>query len=175
MHPVPGASALLAALVTAGLPTDRFWFEGFLPAKAGQRGVRLKALAGLDVTSVVYESPRRIAATLRELTPLVAPTREAVVAREITKRFEEIRRGTVAELADIYADEATPKGEIVFMLAPVGDGAVDAPGVEDLDVRLAGLVAEMGMKEAASRLAAETGLKRRDLYQRALKLAEGPG
>ncbi|ESR25948.1 16S rRNA (cytidine(1402)-2'-O)-methyltransferase [Lutibaculum baratangense] len=171
VHAVPGPSALLTALVAAGLPTDRFWFEGFLPTKAGQRRRRLEALARLEATAVVYESPRRIAATLRELAEHVDPDRRAVVSRELTKRFEETRRGTVAELAAAYAGEPAPKGEIVLMLAPAGEEAArEAADPATIDERLEAMVGELGVKEAASRLAAETGLKRRDLYQRALKL-----
>lgn len=175
VHAVPGASALLAGLVASGLPSDHVWFEGFLPAKAGPRRERLQAIAALPATSVIYESPRRIAATLTELSGLVAADRPAVVARELTKRFEEIRRDTVARLAASYAAEATPKGEIVLMIGPAGEAEAAAarPEPGEIDSRLKALAAELGVKEAAGRLAAETGLKRRDLYQRALAFEKG--
>ncbi len=139
VHAVPGPSALLGALVVAGLPTDRFWFEGFLPAKAGQRRTRLQALAALDATSVVYESPRRIAATLSELAEIAGPDREVVVARELTKRFEEVTRGPVGALAASFS-EAVPKGEIVLMIAPSDADAGRAASADDVEARLGALV-----------------------------------
>lgn len=114
--PVPGASALLAALVASGLGVDRFTFFGFLPRKGHERTDALEAVASLTHTAVVYEAPGRVADTLAELERHGAGEREAAVARELTKQFEETRRGTVAELARYYAD-APLRGEVVIVLA----------------------------------------------------------
>ena len=119
--PVPGASALLSALVGAGLPTDAFTFLGFLPRKGKERGRQLEILSALPHTGVLYESPNRVADTLSELAQLVLVDRRAVVARELSKHFEEFRRGTVGELAEYY-HENPPRGEVVIVVegrAPV--------------------------------------------------------
>lgn len=123
--PIPGASALLSALVGGGLPSDAFTFVGFLPRKGKERSARLAMLSALPHTGVLYESPNRVGDTLDELVAVMgasAVARRAVVARELTKRFEEFRRGTVAELADAFRD-APPRGEVVILLegrAPTG-------------------------------------------------------
>ena len=114
--PIPGASALLAALVAAALPADRFTFFGFLERKGKERSSAIADLAALPHTAVLYESPNRLADTLDELASAGLGGRKAAVARELTKQFEEIRRGTVEELARYYAD-APPRGEIVIVIA----------------------------------------------------------
>jgi 16S rRNA (cytidine1402-2'-O)-methyltransferase len=116
VSPVPGASALLAALAGAGLPTDRFTFFGFLPRKGGDRTRALEAIAALAHTAVLYEAPSRVAATLRDLEAQGAGARATAVARELTKTYEEFRRGTVAELAAYY-ETHEPRGEIVIVIA----------------------------------------------------------
>ncbi len=168
VYPVPGPSALLAGLVASGLPAERFWFEGFLPAKSGARRTRIAELHGIEGTLVLYESPHRIAATLADLADGLGP-RQAVLARELTKRFETVTRGSLSDLATDLAANGPPKGEIVLVIGPP---EAETPDVEtgDLDERLATLVAEHGVKRAAAQLAAETGLKRKQLYQRALEL-----
>lgn len=119
---VPGASALLAALAGAGLATDRFTFFGFLPRKGGERTRALGEVVALAHTAVLYEAPSRLAATLADLAAAGAGERATVVARELTKQYEEFRRGTVAELAAYYADHE-PRGEIVIVLDGAPDGA----------------------------------------------------
>jgi 16S rRNA (cytidine1402-2'-O)-methyltransferase len=114
--PIPGASAVMAALVGAGLPLDRFAFFGFLPRKGKERKDAITAIAASAVTSVIYEAPSRVGDTLDELSDAGAGERRAVVARELTKQFEEFRRGSVSELADRYG-AAEPKGEIVLLIS----------------------------------------------------------
>jgi 16S rRNA (cytidine1402-2'-O)-methyltransferase len=169
VFPIPGASAVLAALVAAGLPTDRFFFEGFLPAKSGQRKARAAELAEIPATLVFYESGPRLAASLRDLAdPLGA--RDAAVCRELTKKFEEVRRGTLAQLAVHYDEAGEPKGEIVIVVAPP-DADGEPISDEALDARLAEALKALSVKDAADAVAAETGMKRRAVYQRALALA----
>ncbi|MCB1488133.1 MAG: 16S rRNA (cytidine(1402)-2'-O)-methyltransferase [Bauldia sp.] len=166
--PVPGASAMLAALVASGLPTDAFYFAGFLPQKQGPRQKRLAALKTVPGSLVVYESPRRLAACLADMAAVLGGDRSAAVARELTKTFEEMRRGTLAGLAAEYEGEETPKGEIVVVVGPPGEDA--APDAADIDELLAGLLETGSVRSAADEAAALTGLPRRDLYQRALAL-----
>ena len=171
VFPVPGPSALLAGLVAAGLPTDRFWFEGFLPARAGARRARIADLARIGGTLVLFEAPQRTAASLADLAAGLGGERPAVLARELTKRFETVVRASLSELAATFA-ETPPKGEVVLVIGAAAEGA-GAPAAEDVDARLAVLVAEHGVNRAASALARETGLKRADLYRRALDLTRG--
>mgnify|MGYP000386247436 CR=1 FL=1 len=164
VFPVPGASALLAGLVVAGLPSDRFWFEGFLPAKSGARRARIAELSRIDGTIVLYEAPHRVAAALADLATGLGP-RRAALARELTKRYETVLRAPLDVLAARIAEDGPPKGEIVLVIGP---GEAERMSDEDIDARLARLVGEVGVKRAAALLAAETGLKRSDLYRRAL-------
>lgn len=115
---VPGASALTAALCVAGLPTDRFLFAGFPTPKAQARRKAMAELAAIPATLVFYEAPRRLAASLADMAAALGADREAAVCRELTKRFEEVRRGTLAELAAAHAEEAPPKGEVVVVVGP---------------------------------------------------------
>ena len=166
---VPGASAVLAALVVAGLPTDRFFFEGFLPSKSGARRQRIGELAAIPGTLVFFESPRRLAETLDDLA-IVLGRRDAAMARELTKRFETVRRGTLRKLADEFAAEEPPKGEIVLLVGPPGPDDVRV-GEADLDMRLIEAMKKHSVKDAASVVAAEIGLPRRRVYARAIVLA----
>lgn len=166
---VPGASAVLAALVVAGLPTDRFFFEGFLPSKSGARRQRIGELAAIPGTLVFFESPRRLAETLDDLA-IVLGRRDAAMARELTKRFETVRRGTLRNLADQFAAEEPPKGEIVLLVGPPGADDVRV-GEADLDLRLIEAMKKHSVKDAASVVAAEIGLPRRRVYARAIVLA----
>jgi len=167
VHPIPGPSAVLAALTASGLPTDRFFFQGFLPPKPQQRERVIAELAPLRATLVVFESAGRAAATLAALAAGLGP-REAVLARELTKRFEAFRRGTLAELAAGCA-EAPPKGEVVLVVAGADD--TPAPLAEaDVDAALAEALAAHPPSEAARIVAARTGRPRRALYARALEL-----
>jgi len=165
---VPGPSAALTALVGAALPTDRFFFEGFLPTKQAARRERINALAAIPATLIFYEAPGRLPAALADLAAELGP-RPAAVARELTKLHEETRRGTLAELASRYAVEGPPKGEIVIVVGPPSAPApLDAAALDD-KVRAA--LAELSLKDAAAAVAAETGLPRREVYARALRLA----
>ena len=166
---VPGASAVLAALVVAGLPTDRFFFEGFLPAKSGARRHRIAELAAIPGTLVFFESPRRLADSLADLAAVLGP-REAAIARELTKHFETVRRGTLPELAAQLAAEAAPRGEIVLLVGPPGAGEAQA-SASALDAALASALQSFSVKDAAAVVCAQTGLPRRQVYARALELA----
>ena len=168
---VPGPSAVLAALVVAGLPTDRFFFEGFLPHKSGPRRARLAELAAVPGTLVFFESPRRIAETLADAAAALGP-RPAAVARELTKLYETVRRGRLDALAAALAAEEPPKGEIVLLIAPPEAGAAEQAEA-DLDARLREALATYSVKDAASVVAAATGQPRRQVYARALQLTAG--
>jgi len=165
--PVPGASAVLAALVASGLPTDAFLFAGFLPTKTGARRARLAALAGAPATLIFFESPRRLAATLADMTATLGGERRAAVARELTKVFEEVRRASLAELAASLGSGPPPKGEIVVVVAPPPAAAAS---LADADAVLVPLLATHSVSAAAAAAAALTGRPRRELYARALRL-----
>jgi 16S rRNA (cytidine1402-2'-O)-methyltransferase len=169
VFPIPGASALPAALSVAGLPTDRFCFAGFPPAKAGARGAFFAELADLDATLVFYETGPRLAASLLDMARAFGD-REAVVARELTKLFETVIR---APLADLAARDLAPKGEIVVLIGP--PQAKAAPDASAMDERLRALLATHAVKEAAAIVAAEFNAPRKVAYARALALrAEMP-
>lgn len=170
---VPGPSAVLAALVVAGLPTDRFFFEGFLPHKSGPRRARLAELAHIPGTLVFFESPRRLAETLADCAAVLGK-RDAAIARELTKMFESVRRGALDELAAALAEEEPPKGEIVLLVAPPGAGAAQASAA-DLDAKIEEALTAHSVKDAASVVSAATGQPRRQVYARALELAAGRG
>ena len=168
--PIPGPSAMLTALVVSGLPTDRFFFEGFLPAKRGARRTRLQAIAGIPGTLILYEAPHRLPEMLADAAEILGE-RPGVVARELTKLFETVRRGDLPDLARQFAQEGPPKGEIVVL---VGEGTAGTPGPEAdaaLDARIEAALARHSIKDAAALVAAETGLPKRDVYARALALA----
>jgi 16S rRNA (cytidine1402-2'-O)-methyltransferase len=166
--PIPGPSAVMAALSVAGLPTDRFLFLGFLPPRQAARRAALAEIAGLRASLVIFESPRRLAASLADMAETLG-ARRAAVMRELTKKFEEVRRGSLPELAAAYAGEGPPKGEIVIVIGPPVPAAPVAD--DDLDARLRAALGGGSLREAAARVAAETGLPRRRVYQRALALA----
>lgn len=166
---VPGASAVLAALVVAGLPTDRFFFEGFLPSKSAARRQRIAELASIPGTLVFFESPHRVAETLVDLDAVLGP-REAALARELTKYFETVRRGSLTALATALAEEPTPKGEIVLLVAPPSQEIV-APTAEDLDQKIGKALETLSVKEAATVVSAATGQPRRKVYARAVELS----
>jgi 16S rRNA (cytidine1402-2'-O)-methyltransferase len=165
---VPGPSAVLAALVVAGLPTDRFFFEGFLPPKSAARRARINELAAVPGTLVFFESPRRLAEMLADLAAELGD-RDAAVARELTKLYETIRRGSLSELAAQFAAEAPPKGEIVVLVGPPAAAAPIAD--EQLDHLLASALEHLSVKDAAAAVSAQTGAPRRQVYARALMLA----
>lgn len=164
---VPGASAALAALAVAGLPTDRFFFGGFLPPKPGQRRARIAELAHIPATLLLFETGPRLAAALADLAEGIGP-RDAAVCRELTKLHEEVRRGDLATLAKHYEVAGEPRGEIVLVIAPPVAQETDAA---DLDTLLRNALARVSVKEAVAEVAAVTGQPRREVYQRALELA----
>jgi len=170
IFPIPGASALLAGLVTSGLPSDKFMFCGFLSAKSGARRKEAAALAEVPATLVFYESGPRLAASLSDLAQTLGDDREAAVARELTKLFEETRRGTLASLAAHYTENGHPKGEIVMLIGP--PLAVEVTE-ESLDAALLEALQSQSVKAAANEVAAKLGIPKRDAYQRALTLKDG--
>jgi 16S rRNA (cytidine1402-2'-O)-methyltransferase len=169
----PGPSAVLTALVVAGLPTDRFFFEGFLPQKSGARRARAAALKAVPGTLVLFESPRRLAESLADLAAVLGP-RDAAVCRELTKRFETVRRGSLAQLAEEFSREDPPKGEIVLVIGPPGEDAEEL-GADDLDARIREALTAHSVKDAASIVAGATGLPRRKVYARAIEIAGASG
>ena len=164
--PVPGASSVLSALSVCGLPTDRFLFNGFLPAKATARNKEIEALVGIDATIVLFESVHRLSDSLTALAHIMG-AREAVIAREITKLYEELRRGTLPELAEHYQQAGEPKGEVVIVIAPP---AKQIKQEIDSDALLLEALKTMSVKDAARHVAGNTGLARQELYSRALAL-----
>jgi 16S rRNA (cytidine1402-2'-O)-methyltransferase len=168
---LPGASALLAGLSVAGLPTDRFFFEGFLPPKLAARRKRIAALAAIPATLVLFESGTRLAATLADLAAGLG-ARAAAICRELTKLHEEVRRGDLAQLAQAYAEGAETRGEIVIVVAPPAGEAAQADDVDDM---LRRALARVSVKDAVGEVALATGRPRRDVYRRALELAKDAG
>jgi 16S rRNA (cytidine1402-2'-O)-methyltransferase len=174
-HPVtaaPGASAVLAALAVAGLPTDRFFFEGFLPAKEAARRSRIAALAAIPATLLLFETGPRLAAALADLAAGLGD-RAAAVCRELTKLHEEVRRGTLDALAQAYAQLPEPRGEIVVVVAPPADP--EPAGAEEVDGMLRDALARLSVKDAVEEVAGLAGRPRRDVYRRALALKKDSG
>lgn len=169
--PIPGPSAVLAALVVSGLPTDRVSFDGFLPRRAGPRRARLDELADEVRTIVLYLSPHRAAADLRDLAEALGPERRAALCRELTKRHEEVRRGTLAELAELAAEGI--RGEVTLVIA-----GADRPeaGAADLAAQVAEVealhAAGQGTKEAVAAVVERAGGSKRSLYQAVLTARE---
>jgi 16S rRNA (cytidine1402-2'-O)-methyltransferase len=174
VRPVPGACAAIAALSVSGLPTDRFLFEGFLPTREGARVNRLSALAGESVTLIFYEAPHRIAASLQSMVEVFGGAREAVLAREITKLFETVKRGSLAELEQFVRDDDNQqKGEIVLLVA--GREAI----VQDVSTEVAALLLRLSQdlpaKQAAAVVADCTGLRKNQLYEHLLAMKRDRG
>jgi 16S rRNA (cytidine1402-2'-O)-methyltransferase len=167
--PIPGASAPLTALSAAGLPTDQFLFAGFLPTRTAQRRGILQSLASIPTTLVFFESPHRLAASLTDMDAVLG-SRQAVMARELTKRYEEFRRGMLGELAAHYAEAGAPKGEIVLIVGPPG---VRETVQEDIDTLLRKALNSMSIRDAAATVSTATGKPRREVYTRALELDGG--
>ncbi|MED5387473.1 MAG: 16S rRNA (cytidine(1402)-2'-O)-methyltransferase [Pseudomonadota bacterium] len=160
--PVPGASALLAALAAAGQPSDRFLFEGFVPAKGAPRQQAIERLARSSVTSIIYEAPHRVLSFLEALQPLVEKDREISLCRELTKQFETVRLGAVADICDwVACDTNQQRGELVLILSP----ATQTAAWSDRDEALAkSLLAELPVSRVAKIMAAHTGMKRQAVY-----------
>ncbi len=164
----PGASALLAALCVAGLPTDRFMFAGFPPVKSVAKEKFLREFENVPATLVFYESPRRVAACLAVMQRVYGAHRKVAVCRELTKKFEEVRRATLGELADQYANEPAPKGEVVIVLGPPLETAASPA---DIDAALLDALQNASLKDAAREVAEMLKLPRKQLYARALELS----
>ena len=169
---IPGPSAVLAALVLAGLPTDRFFFEGFLPPKSAARKARLTELAAIPGTLVFFESPRRLAEMLGDAA-VVLGERPGAVARELTKYYENVRRGRLSELAAHYGEAEEARGEIVVIIGPP-DATALAPSGAALDEALRAALEKLSLKEAVAQVAAASGQPRRVVYARALELTRTP-
>jgi len=176
-HPAtaaPGASAVLAALSLAGLPTDRFFFEGFLPAKETARRARIAPLARIPATLVLFETGARLAAALADLAAGLGD-REAAICRELTKLHEEVRRGSLSELAHAYRELPEPRGEIVIVTAPPPEQ--QPAGAEEVDALLRNALERLSVKDAVDEVAGVSGQPRRDVCRRALALkahSDGP-
>lgn len=166
----PGPSAVLAALTVAGLPTDRFLFAGFPPSAAGARRSWMAELAAIPATLVIYESPKRVSRTLGELCEALGKERLGSVCRELTKRFEDVSRGTLDQLAAQFAGQE-PKGEIVLVIDRAGE-TVPLEGEVEAALALALAAPDARVKDVATAVAARFGLARRDVYQMALKQAK---
>ncbi|MFY8147128.1 MAG: 16S rRNA (cytidine(1402)-2'-O)-methyltransferase [Rhodobacter sp.] len=164
----PGPSAVLAALTVSGLPSDRFLFAGFPPAGAGDRARFLAELGQVPATLIFYESPKRINRLLTEMAETFGKERLAAVCRELTKRFEDVSRGTLGELAEAFAGRAV-KGEIVVLVDRPGDRVVDAASIR---AALRDALGHGSVRDAAAEVAAALNLPRKDVYRMALQLAE---
>ncbi len=165
----PGPSAALTALILSGLPPDVFLFAGFLPPRSGARRRALANWAGLAATLIFFEGPSRLAASLADMEEILGE-RSAAVARELTKRHEEIRRGGLVALAEHYRNAGAPRGEAVIVVGPPEMATPAA--ASDIDSRLRVLLAGHSLRDAVAQLAAETGIARRTLYERALALQQ---
>ena len=171
VHPVPGASAVLAALIASGLPSDRFFFAGFLPAKSGQRQTVLEKLRTIPSSLIFFESAQRLKDSLTEMAGVLG-AREAAVARELTKLHEEIVVAPLPELAEHYGASGPPKGEITIVVAPPEE---ERPaGAARIDSLLEQALSSMSVSAAVRLVAEATGAARRSVYLRALELKGTP-
>lgn len=167
---LPGASAVLAGLSLSGLPTDRFLYAGFPPPKQAARRKWLAELNAVQATLVLLESPQRLADSLADMAAVLGP-REAAVARELTKKFEEVRRGPLSELAAHYAEAGAPKGEITLAIAPPAEQA--PASAAELDGALTEAMARLPLRQAVDEVAVLLNLGRKAVYARALELKDG--
>lgn len=165
---VPGATAPLTALQLSGLPNDKFSFVGFLPPKSAARQALLRDWKTVPGTLIAFESGPRLADSIKDIKEALGD-RDVVVARELTKMYEEIRRGTATELMDHYAQNGAPKGEIVIVIAPPQEQSATKEEIED---RLRAALTDMKTKEAANFVAEALGLPRKQLYEMALKISK---
>ncbi|TNE59846.1 MAG: 16S rRNA (cytidine(1402)-2'-O)-methyltransferase [Alphaproteobacteria bacterium] len=163
----PGPSAALTGLVLSGLATNRFFFCGFLPPKHKARLSDLEEVKTVPATLIFYESPKRLAASLRDMETVLGD-RPSAVARELTKKFEEIRKGPLSELASAYEEEGAPKGEVVVVVDAPGESAEQSQ--EQIRDRLSALLNEVSLKDAVAEVTRESGWKRSDVYDLALGL-----
>lgn len=167
---VPGASASLTALALSGLPTDRFFFAGFLPVKSGARKKTLSSLQNIPGSLVFYETAPRLIESLQDMFDILGD-RPAAVARELTKKFEEVRRGGLAALVEHYQKEGAPKGEIVIVVGGASDDTKELWTQAEVDRAIETAIENgMSVKDAAEAVSIQSGLKKRDIYARALQL-----
>jgi 16S rRNA (cytidine1402-2'-O)-methyltransferase len=166
---VPGANAAMLALIVSGLPTDRFLFEGFLPAKSGARKIILQKIASVPASLIFYETGPRLADSLADMAAVLGD-RGAAVARELTKLFEEVRRGSLSELTAVYEHAGAPRGEIVVVVAPPAEDA--AASAETVEEMLAKALLTMSVRDAADAVAKASGRAKREVYALALALNE---
>lgn len=165
--PIPGACSVITALCASGLPTDQFLYLGFLPNKTKARTAILAQYATTNATLVCFESPNRVLATLSDMSHIFGETHQVTIARELTKRFEEIRHGTVSDLIAHYTAAGAPRGEIVMLIAPAEKKIITE---DETDAQLIHALKTMSVKEAAAWVASATHHPKRDVYQRALAL-----
>lgn len=168
---LPGASAVLTGLSLSGLPSDRFLFAGFPPPKSAARRKWLAELNAVQATLVMLESAQRLEDSLSDMAAVFGGMREAAVARELTKKFEEVRRGPLAELAAHYAQAGAPKGEITLVIAPPAEQA--EASAADLDGALTEAMARLPLRQAVDEVATLLNLSRKPVYARALELKDG--
>lgn len=166
----PGASSVISALVLSGLPSDRFLYLGFLPNKTAGRKKALDEVKNVRATLIILESPRRVAASLKDMADVLG-SREAAVTREITKRFEEVRRAPLPELAASYESES-PRGEIVVVIGPP-DETREITTDEDLDTMIKNALSRLSVKDTTAEIVEATGLPKRKIYNRAVELSKG--
>lgn len=166
---IPGATALVTALVLSGLPGDRFSFQGFLPEKSAARRTTLQSLQGVDMTTIFYESPKRLEGMLLDMAA-VLPQRRIAVARELTKKFEEVVCDFPACLLERYQTQGFPRGEMVVMI----EGAPADQVSQDMDAFLTPALEVLSLRDAAALVARQLGLSKGDVYKRALALKENP-
>ncbi|MEM9783652.1 MAG: 16S rRNA (cytidine(1402)-2'-O)-methyltransferase [Pseudomonadota bacterium] len=169
VHALPGPSAALAALAVSGLPSDRFLFAGFPPSKSGSRRRFLSELAAVPATLILFESPHRVVDSVADMARILGAARDVALARELTKRFETVRRMTLGTLAETLAHEGAPKGEIVLVLGP--PLVAEAPSDAEIDAAIDARLAYETTRDAAAAVAAVLGLPRRQIYARALERA----
>ena len=165
----PGPCALIAALTIAGLPTDRFYFEGFLPSNKSQRELKFRELKSYPGTLIFYESAKRLNNTLVKATEVFGGDRQGVICRELTKKFEDIQRGSLKKLSEFYCDKNI-KGEVVLLVAGAGNPDIDQSEIEQ-HVKVA--LKSMSVKDSAEAVALAFNLPRRDIYQLALQIKSG--
>ncbi len=171
VRPVPGPAALIAALSVAGLPTDRFFFQGFLPPRSARRRAVLAELARIPATLVFYEAPHRLEASLKDLEEVLGGAREAALLRELTKLHEECRRGTLAELRAAVEAAGPPRGELVVVVGPPTEDPPPATD-EELEQALRQALAQGSLRDAVTAVARRLGLPRRQVYRHALALLD---
>jgi len=165
----PGPCALIAALTVAGLPTDRFYFEGFLPNNKSQRELKFRGLKSYLGTLIFYESAKRLNDTLVIAKEVFGEDRQGVVCRELTKKFEDIKRGSLKELSEIYLDKNV-KGEVVLLVAGAGNTVIDQSEIEQ---HVKDALKSMSVKDSAEAVAMAFNIPRRDIYQLALQIKSG--